>query len=380
MQKIYWRPRKLSRTVLVLICGCSLLGIAAVEVFKVRVQDPHFKDKLAASERALEAMEVIQAERESRGIEIDPEADPAESGLIGLLMSPVTSDPGILPAKQTTINPNFAAVLVHWLKRAHVKEGDVVAVGLSGSFPALNICVCAAIETLKLKPVIISSAAASQWGANHPEFLWLDMEKVLQEQHAFGFRSVAASIGGIEDRGLGMSDEGRTMLVEAIGRHGLTLIKSKTFEESLHRRMALYRQHAAGAPIRAYINVGGGTVSVGSRVGKKMFRPGLTLRPPPGAAMVDSVMTRFINDGVPVIHMVQIEELAARYGLETTPKTMPVVGEGKTFYRISYNRWLAVAVLGGIVASLYGFVRTGWGFRLMQTAKKSADGPPEPMV
>ncbi len=41
----------------------------------------------------------------------------------------------------------------------------------------------------------------------------------------------------------------------------------------------------------------------------------------------------------------------------------------------------AVWLLVLIFASLYGFVRTGLGFRLLQSSKRSADlSPPEPMV
>ncbi|MBN1341921.1 MAG: poly-gamma-glutamate system protein [Phycisphaerae bacterium] len=381
MKTIYWRPHRVSRTVLILICGFSLVGLAAVEVFKTREQDPWHAEKLAAARQARDAMEIIKTERLNRGIEIDPETDPVESGMIGTLMTVVTSDPGSLPAKQTTANPNWAAVLVHMLKRAGVKPGDRVAVGLSGSFPCLNICTFAAVQALQLEPIIIASAAASQWGANDPNFLWLDMEKVLQDDRVFPFRSVAASVGGIEDRGLGMSNEGRDLLIASIQKHKLTLIKAKTFAESLQQRMSIYKEKAAGKPIKAYINVGGGTVSVGTRVGKKMFKPGLTLRPPPGAAMVDSVMTRFALEDVPVIHLVQIEELATRYGLPVTPAQMPTVGEGRTFYKESYNRGLAGIVLMLVCASLYGFVRTGWGFSLLQGRSRSShDAPPEPMV
>ena len=39
------------------------------------------------------------------------------------------------------------------LKEAGVQEGDVVAVGLSGSFPALNICTYAACDVLVLPSV-----------------------------------------------------------------------------------------------------------------------------------------------------------------------------------------------------------------------------------
>jgi poly-gamma-glutamate system protein len=53
----------------------------------------------------------------------------------------LTTDAGNLEAKQTAINPNWAAVIVDLLQQANVKERDPVAVSFSGSFPALNIAV-----------------------------------------------------------------------------------------------------------------------------------------------------------------------------------------------------------------------------------------------
>jgi len=133
----------------------------------------------------------IKAEKARRRIRPDPEADPNDTGMVGLTLSPVTSNTGYLSAKHTAINPNFAAVFVQLLKRAGVNKGDLVAAGLSGSFPSLNIAAFSAMQTLELEPIVIASASASQWGANHVDFLWIDMERVLFEQKIFRFRSMS---------------------------------------------------------------------------------------------------------------------------------------------------------------------------------------------
>jgi poly-gamma-glutamate system protein len=384
VKKIYWRPREISRTVLLLISVFSLIGFIGVEHFQIKTRQDHYEEKMRAAHLAQRAMEVIREERHDRNMDIDTESDPAQSGLIGSMMTPVTSDPGYLPAKQTSINPNFAAVIVEWLEAVGAKKGDAVAVGMSGSFPALNIAVYAALETLELKPIIISSAAASQWGANDPELLWIDMERILCDpgNAVFHTRSVAASIGGTEDRGVGMPEEGIEMLMKAIKRNDLPLVQpKKTAKESIDERIGLYRRFAGPRTIRAYINVGGGTLSVGTRVGKALFAPGLNRRPPVGAGKVDSVMTRFIGEGVPVIHLVHIDKLAQRYGLPVQPRTSPVVGEGKIFYREEYNHWLAAGVLAVILGSLYAFIRSEWGFRIVHSSARKKGGTHlEPMI
>ncbi|MDB4537778.1 poly-gamma-glutamate system protein [Akkermansiaceae bacterium] len=382
MKKLYWRPQAVSLKALVLVGLFSIAGAIVVENFKSENKQSLFDEKMKASQLALTAMESVRAARVQAGYEIDPEVDPAQSGLIGLPMSSVTSVSGILEAKQTTANPNFAAIVVDLLVRAGVREGDTIAVGCSGSFPALNICVYAALETLRLKPIIVSSASASQWGANMPELLWIDMERILKEEGTFTSCSIAASIGGFEDSGLGLSGEGKTDIARGIERNKLKLLDpKKDFTAKVDERMELYKSEAKGAPIKAYINIGGGAVSNGRTVGKNLFHPGLNKRAPLGAKKVDGLMSRFISDGTPVIHMVKVSELAERYEIALTPRITPPIGDSNVFSKVGYNRWLAAVILVIILTSLFGFIRSDIGFRLFQTSgPKKGGSHPEPMV
>jgi poly-gamma-glutamate system protein len=387
MKNIYWRPRYVSRTALLFISAISLGGLLIVEFNPVPVQQRYYDQKIAAAQLAAKCMERIKEERLARHLEIDPEKDPTESGLIGLAISPATSTYGMLQAKQMSINPNFAAAIVDMLRSVGVEKNDTVAIGYSGSFPAINVCVVSALETLGARPIGISSAAASQWGANLPDFLWLDMEKTLYDGHLISFRSVAASLGGVEDRGLGMDSETIDVLKKGIERVELPLItpsnSTETFSQSINKRMELYLKKAAGARIQAYINVGGGTTSVGKSLGKRLLSSGPNYSLPKAARDIDSVMTRFLSKEVPVIHLVRMEELAKRYGLNVDPERtqMPEVGEGQVFFRQEYNTWYVVAVLGAILASLYAFIRSDWGFRIFQHGSRRKDlGHPEPMV
>lgn len=353
MVKSYWKPQGRSSTLMALAAGLSLLFAGMVEFFPSEQSSSHLNEKRRAAAKANEAFQAIKSTRLERGIEIDPVTDPTNSGLIGQLISPVTSNHGVLEAKQATVNPNFAAVAVEMLSRAGMKPGDTVAVGLSGSFPALNVSVIAALETLELKPILISSASGSQWGANHPDLLWIDMEAALVRAGVFSSRSIAASLGGVEDRAVGMTEEGVELLRAAIDRNGLSPIEPATFVGGIDQRMQLYGEHANGAPIKAYINVGGGAASVGTHEGKVQFEPGLNRHPPLVANLMDSVMARFASDGVPVIHLVQITDLAARYGLPAQIASMPKVGEGGVYSPGGYNAWLAGGGLAAIVLVLY---------------------------
>ncbi len=381
MTKVFWRPHKVSRIELGLVTILALAGVVGVERFTVVEKQDFYEEKLEAARKARRAFETIRNERIARGHTFDSEVDPAQTGMVGLLMSPVTTNSGHLPSKQISVNPNFAALVVHYLRRLQVEEGDVVAVGLSGSFPAINIAVFAAIETIGADPIVISSASASQFGANDPDLGWLDMERLLQDRGVFKTRSIATSRGGIEDKGLGVTRVGRALLDEAMKRSGARVIKAGTYAESVSERMSIYNEVAEGRPIKAYINVGGGTTSVGTKVGKRLFKPGINRSLPDGTRDIDSVMTRFVVEGVPVVHLVKIADLAQRYGFPLTMDSMPAAGQGRIFTREVYNDWLAAGIVAVVLLALIGFVRMDWGFRVFKmTRSRGPRKAPEQMV
>ena len=370
MKRIYWRPKSASSNALLVIAASAVAAVTVVELFPERTSELYLQQMLEASSLSSEAMKVIRSERERRRIPVDPIADPTGSGLIGVAMSDITSNTGNLLAKQTTVNPNWAAVVIQLLHEADVREGDTVAVGISGSFPALNVSLYAAMATMRLEPIVISSVSASQWGANHPKFLWLDMERALSQKKLVPFRSVAASLGGAEDRATGLSEDGLALLRRAIQRNKLPLIDPENYAESVAERMAIYRDHAGGKPIRAYLNVGGGTSSVGTRRSKFAFQPGINRRTPPRAALIDSVMARFLDEGIPVIHFLQVNRMAERFGLPVSPQVIPPVGTGQVFLQRRYNPWLAAGGLGVVLAALVLFVRSGRGRLALQSAPR----------
>ena len=381
MRKLYWRPPGVSRAALILVALLSLVALVAVEAFPVQRKQAFYEEKRRAARLAKQAMQAIKTEKQERGIAIDREADPAESGLIGAPLTPITSNTGYLNAKRTSVNPNFAAVFVELLGKANLKPGSHVGVGVSGSFPALNVAALAAIQELKLKPVIVASVAASEWGANHPDYTWLDMEKTLVDKKLFDARSVAASRGGIDDRGFGISKRGRTLLDEAIIRAGVHNIDSRSVRDAIDQRMDVYDEYAGKAGIRAYINIGGGTASVGTHVGKKQLKPGLNLARPRGGKLVDSVMLRFLDREVPVIHITGVVAIAKTYGLAVEPTQMPRVGVGSVYIKPEYNRWLAGAGILAVLAAMFAFIRRDVGIRLLTSGMKTRTrGQPEQMI
>ncbi|MFO7964971.1 MAG: poly-gamma-glutamate system protein, partial [Desulfobacterales bacterium] len=355
MKGIYWRPSRVPRSVLVIIAILAVLAMVSVEVFRVEKKQPYYEEKIEAARQMKKAMETLREYRVKHVQPVDHEADPTGSGMIGTAHSPITSVSGYLEAKRTTINPNWAAVMVHLYKKAGVKKGDVVAMGFSGSFPAINLAAICAAETLGLNIIAVSSITASTWGANIPEFTWLDMERLLVEKGVISTRSAAVSLGGNEDDILIQSSKNRQLIENIIDRNRVPYISLDNRTDNIDARMSLYREMSAGNFAAVYVNIGGSSISAGNRIGKSRYLSGLNKKVRASALKFDSVMTRFARKDVPIIHMTNINILAELYGLPVSPSKLPNVGEGEMFFGMSYNRTLAAFCIVMLVFILYLF-------------------------
>lgn len=379
MQRLYWRPAHVSWQIYLLIGVIAVAGLVVVERFKGTIVQPHYEEKIRAARLMEAGMETIRDYRVRDQGPVDLDVDPTGSGMLGLANSPISTNTGALDAKRTSVNPNWAAVVVDLLKEAGVQAGDTVAVGVSGSFPALNLAAYIGTETIGARPIVIASVGASTWGANIPTLTWLDMERILYDAKIIHARSSAASLGGAGDRGIGMEKRGRRWLRDAIERNGIPFLATESDLDSIERRMQVYNEQAGGARTAAYINVGGSIVSIGPKTVKHLYQPGLNWRLPPRAGYVDSVLKRFIDTGVPVLNLSKVVPLAELNGFPVEPQSLPAVGEGDVFVKREYNRWLVGVVLAVVLFSLYALLKLDIGARLSSFG--GAKGKPiEPMV
>jgi len=256
----------------------------------------------------------------------------------------------------TSVNPNFAAVILQMLMDAGVERGDKVAIGFTGSFPALNIAVIIACEVLEAEPVIITSVGSSSWGANEPEFTYLDMERILFERGLIQHRTLAASIGGGEDIGRALSRSGRNLIQEAIQRNQVTAIQGKTLEENMEARRLVYKEQAPGQSYECFVNVGGGLAVLGSSETAALIPPGLNLQYRPMNYPNRGLLFDFWEQGVPVIHLLNVDEIAVKYGLPRSPVPLPSVGLGRVFTVERYNITIAAISATLLFAVLLGIV------------------------
>lgn len=412
MKKLYYRSQKISSTSLLSLAVMSVAVVIAVQQVPSRWgvlerlvgstwRIPDLEDRmLRASKQADNAFRAIHDKRTELGHRMLAIHDPANTGMVGASMSLVTSLPGHLDAKLTSVNPNFAAVAVRLLVDAGVRPGDRIAIGCTGSFPALNIAVYSAAEAMDLRPVIVSSAASSQFGANEPDLMWPDMEKMLFDQGIFHHRSEMVSRGGFQDRAAGMSDQTRELLEASIRRSDFPLMDSTSDDDAIRRRMMVYSQAVQDETFAAYVNVGGGDASIGGTLGNDVLGEGVirplskldprrllgldrtsirtrkagvaTVEDPTGesasAVATDCVATRFLASGVPVINMINVVKLAKQYGLPVQSPEKILPGEGGVYVIADTRRPLALVGILLILSVTFLVVRPP--LRLVDAAKR----------
>lgn len=308
------------------VCAMLVAALALAVSWKSETLLPLDAVQVAAARTTRQWMQEIRTLRDSLGIPVNTDLDPAKSGLIGDEFTDLTSTIGSLAAKQTALNPDFAALLVKLLRDAGVRPGDPVAVSLTGSFPVLNLAVLAACLHLELRPCIISSLGASSYGAVIPDFTWADMERHLNETGSMPFRSSKMSLGGIVDTEGGIDGTGINLGLAAIARARIPYLpegERGRLEADILHRLALYTEQGKPA---AFINAGGAVTALGWVAEAALLDNGLLRQVPATTSPQRGLIFRMHEAGVPVIHLLNIERLAARYGMPISPVPLPEPG------------------------------------------------------
>jgi poly-gamma-glutamate system protein len=291
--------------------------------------EPHISPELAraadtATAVVIRAQDFIRSARHADGIEAGPDARPDPSGMIGDELTPLMTTLGSLEAKRISTNPKWARALTIRLERQGVRKGVVVAAGLSGSFPALNLAVVAACQALEADVVAISSVTASSWGANQAGFTWPEMEARLVRAGVIRRVSVAISAGGSGDRALDLEADGRALAGQIRDRTaadlGAVALRPRSFSRSIEQRLDLYHSVAGSRPIVLYVNVGGTEASLGESATVLRLRSGFIPGVPFDFSPSRGLMARFAERGVPVLTLLNVRDLAARWGVPLAPR------------------------------------------------------------
>ncbi len=324
---------------LALVCFILSINFRTIDV------SPSYEDKIEAANLMQKAMSILKNHRMEESVFIDIENDPNETGLVGSPFSLITTDEGDLDSKLTTLDPNFSAVMVELMYQLGLKDGDTIAVLMTGSMPGANIAVLTACKALGVIPITITSVGASQWGANLVDFTWLDMESILFENGLISSRSIAASIGGRNDMGRLLSPSGRDLIMENINKHELPLIRKERLADNIQHRMDLYGSIQSINKYDAIVNVGGGVASLGTSFNLRLLPPGVVRRNiiqdivRPGG--IEGVFSKFLKFDVPGLHILNIRPLTQEFKMPFAPIPVPEIGVGGLYAIEKYNVWVA---------------------------------------
>ena len=364
----------------------SLLAWALLRFLAPGPAIPWTPEMVAAAGRMQEALTTVSRHCREAGIQVEPLADPNATCLVGPEMGELFTTLGQVEAKRTTLVPDMAGLMVHLLREAGVSPGDRVAVGASGSFPALMIATVVAVEALGAHPVTVLSLGASSFGATRLDFHLLHLHELLRASGVFSAPAAAVSLGGSGDAGLQFDPEVRDRLVRDVEKSGLPLLAEPDLTSSVARRIELYtgpvppadrevssskgteagpgegtidRGPSGSSRPAVFVNIGGSDTNMGHSPRVLNLPPGVVgnVRLPPEGER--GVLYEMLARGVPAIHLLYIRGLATRFGLPWDPIPLPAPGstpirdesrgKGPVFWllTVAYVGALVLVVRGG---------------------------------
>jgi len=162
-------------------------------------------------------------------------------------------------AKLSTLNPDFAAIIVSYLISEGLDSNSTAAISFTGSFPGANIAVLSACESLGIKTRVISSIGASRFGATKLEFTWLDMQHRLVESNIITVDEKKYLYDPYDARVGKMDKIYYSNIINRLSIHDSLMIYSTVLNNNIVERMAFY-----GDSINIFINVGESPSSLGS--------------------------------------------------------------------------------------------------------------------
>ncbi len=310
---------------------CAVLVLCYLAAAKAWLLFPAEPAALEAATVQAAAIAAVRAERLARGIPIDPETDRNLTGLIGDDYTGLTSTLGSLGAKRSAATPEAAALLVRLLREAGVTQGSRVAVNASGSFPGFALAAIAACGALEAEAVIVLSLGSSTWGANRPDFTVADIVLAAMDHGAFppGYRVTLAAVtpGGSDDRGLDLDRELLEAALARVADHGVPVLRPASLQESVSLRMALFR---SGGEPDLLLTIGGNYASTGADPELALLS-GLIKNSSSVSAQGTGLVQEFLRAGKPVVQVLNVGSLFARYGTPFDPYPLRPVGTGRVY-------------------------------------------------
>jgi poly-gamma-glutamate system protein len=330
--------------------------------------------EIAASKSMESALKVLREEYLSRGLRFDDSIDPNHTGLIGPEYTEMVTTLGSADAKRSTTNPYVAGLIVRLLSEAGVRRGDTIAIGCSGSFPALAVASLIAAKGLGVHAVTIISLGSSSFGADRVEWSLLDILETLKATRCVNASVSGVSLGGARDVGSEFEPETRSKLIEKVRSYQCLLIQEADLRQNVARRMQIYAGSKGSAGISAFVNIGGSRADLGTDPLILKLEPGVNrIVQLPAEEERYGVVFAMAKRHIPVVHLLHIKGLLLKYGLPWDPTPLPVVQtEIEPSPRLPFNASLVAAALlyGVLILAIFTVYRKEF-FRTSSSRSRS---------
>ena len=356
---IYYKNRIISLIICILILlTCICLSLALQTTQPTQLWD----EKMRAAQIMTDCMARIQAYQAELGI-LPVEEDIHKTGLLGPRYTPITTTLGAPEAKRTTADSQMAALVVQLLDEAGISSGDTVGAGFSGSFPGMNLAVLSACSAMEVNIIFIPSVGASTFGATWPQLTFPEIAYRLFCDGLLPTSAAAYSMGGTRDCGIGMDPAVVAEIQSRMKQTGIEFLYEESYEKNIAARMKIYETLG---PIDCFIGVGGNITTSGvSEIQLDWgVLHGLETQP---LTQKSGLLQHYAAQGIPVIHLLNIKQLVADYGLPYDPAEQIPPGEGPLFFSPKYPLWPTVV---GILTS---FAVLGYSRNKERTRRRIQD-------
>lgn len=315
-----------------------------------KIKSPYYAEMVTAAEKMKKFISEIKKEKLKKNIEIDSKIDINSTGLMGIEWSGISTTLGSEEAKRTSINPDFAALIVKKFKELKLKPKDTVAVNMSSSFPALNLAVLAALDTLELNGIIVNSVGSSNYGANIEEFNYLDMERVLLSKNLLTNKTIAYSLGGIND--IGKEFENSTIEKIREKNKNLKFFYNSDFEKNLDER---YQFYSSFGDIKAFVNIGGNLLSLGKNSTEIISNSNVILDNTEN--IKGGLVGKFLEKNIPTLYLLNIKSISINNGIPFDPIPLPKIGTSSLYFNrvstIYYNLTIIILFIIFFIKKTY---------------------------
>jgi len=350
--KTIYKVKNQKNSRFIIIAGIvSLIAYITVLLFPSKEPLPCLPTAEKAAKIMKKSIFFVSDYCKKKNIKIDEKIDPNHTGLIGPEYTPLVTTLGNLEAKRTTTNPVFAGLLVHLLQKAGVVPGDTIAVGCSGSFPALMIAILSAARAMSIHPVVIISLGASSYGATNVDFNLLHIYKLLLDKNVFDVPPAAVSLGGEADIGKNFDPLVKEKLIKQIQKSGVNFLYEPDLRRNVIKRMKIYTNNFSGNRISAFVNAGGSQANLGTSNLVLKLKPGLNRKISIPPEKDRGVIFEMAIRKIPIIHLLFIKGLVTKYGIPWDP-----VQISGNFNKITYSFCFKTNNLFFWIAGIYFFL------------------------